>query len=122
DLGGLSAWHVWSMLGLGPVTPGAPFFVVGSPAFAGATVRLAGGRKLEIRSPAASLVAKYVTGARLDGRPLDRAWVTAASLRRGAVLDLDMSATPDKTWGAAVASRPPSASDSPLDRFGCAAR
>ena len=34
DLGGLSAFHVFSSLGFGPVTPGAPLHVVGSPAFA----------------------------------------------------------------------------------------
>ncbi|MFL5913176.1 MAG: GH92 family glycosyl hydrolase, partial [Gaiellaceae bacterium] len=33
DLGGLSAGHVFTALGLGPVTAGAPFFVVGSPEF-----------------------------------------------------------------------------------------
>src|SRR3954447_25435224 len=123
DLGGLSAWHVWSMLGIGPVTPGAPFHVIGSPAFDRAPVRLGNARKpLTISAPGASLINRYVTAARLDGRPLDRGWVEDARLRPGATLDLTMAATPDKAWCAAPAQRPPSASDSPLSRFGCAAR
>jgi predicted alpha-1,2-mannosidase len=119
DLGGLSAWHVWSMLGLGPVTPGAPLHVIGSPAFERATVRLGGRRAITIAAPGASPLAKYVRGARLGGRALDRAWVDEGRLRRGATLELDMGATPDTTWGAAPELRPPSASDGPLSRFGC---
>src|SRR4051794_1627854 len=123
DLGGLSAWHVWSMLGIGPVTPGAPFHVIGSPAFDRATVRLGNARKpLTVSAPGASVLNRYVTSARLDGRALDRAWVEDARLRPGATLELTMAATPDKAWGAASAQRPPSASDSPLSRFGCNAR
>jgi predicted alpha-1,2-mannosidase len=119
DLGSLSAWHLWSMLGLGPVTPGAPFHVIGSPAFERAVVRLPSGRALTIRAPGASALAKYVRGARVDGRALGRAWVDEARLRRGATLDLEMGVTPDRAWGSAPEARPPSASDGPLSRFGC---
>ena len=117
DLGSLSAWYVFAALGFGPVTPGAPFHVLGSPAFTKATIALPRGRKLVIEAPGASAAAKYVTGARLDGRPLGRAWVEEAKLRRGATLRLDMAATPDEAFGAQ--NRPPSASDSDLTRFGC---
>jgi putative alpha-1,2-mannosidase len=123
DLGGLSAWHVWSMLGIGPVTPGAPFHVIGSPAFDRATVRLGNARKpLTISAPGASPLNRYVTAARLDGRTLDRAWVEDERLRRGGTLELTMGPVPDKAWGAAPAQRPPSASDAPLSGFGCDAR
>jgi predicted alpha-1,2-mannosidase len=121
DLGGLSGWAVWSMLGLGPVTPGAPFAVIGSPLFARATIDLGAGRRLEIRAPGASALSRYVTGARLNGAPLRRAWVEDARLRRGALLQLAMSPTPDKAWGAAPGLRPPSASDASLTGFGCRA-
>src|SRR3954466_7166867 len=62
-LGGLSGWGVWSMLGLGPVTPGAPLEVIGSPLFPRATIDVGGRRALEIRAPGASALARYVTGA-----------------------------------------------------------
>src|SRR3954452_14818192 len=63
DLGGLSAWDIWSLLGLGPVTPGAPLHVIGSPAFARATVRVGGGRTPTVSALGASALAKYVTAA-----------------------------------------------------------
>src|SRR3954468_12925866 len=99
DLGGLSGWAVWSMLGLGPVTPGAPFEVVGSPFSPHAPIDVGARRPLEIRAPGAPAPPRSVPGPRLDGAPLDRAWVRDARLRHGGVLDLDMSATPDKAWG-----------------------
>src|SRR4051812_3073718 len=111
DLGGLSGWHVWSMLGLGPMVPGAPFYVLGSPAFTKATV---GG--LTIESPGASLLSRYVTAARLDGKPLDRAWLRPG---KRAKLTLTMSPAADKSFGAKTSQRPPSASSSPLSAFGC---
>src|SRR3954451_21538323 len=119
DLGGLSGWHVWSMLGIGPVTPGAPFHVIGSPAFERATVQLGGRRAFTINAPGASALDKYVVGARLDGRPLASSWIADARLHPGATLDLTMSATPDESWASPPADRPPSASDSPPSRFGC---
>src|SRR4051794_14672398 len=119
DLGGLSGWHVWSMLGLGPVTPGAPFYVIGSPAFAKATVRLGGRRTFTINAPGASALDKYVVGARLNGRPLAQSWTPAARLPPGATLDVTMPPPPDETWAAAPADRPPSVTDSPLSAFGC---
>ena len=43
DLGALSSWYVFASLGFGPVTPGAPFFVLAQPAFARAVVKPRGG-------------------------------------------------------------------------------
>src|SRR3954470_15623340 len=63
DLGGVSGGDVWPMIGIGPVTPGAPFHVIGSPAFDRATVRLGNARKpLTISAPGASVINRYVTG------------------------------------------------------------
>jgi predicted alpha-1,2-mannosidase len=117
DLGGLSGWYVWSALGLGPVTPGAPFLVLGSPRFDRAVLDLPGSKDVVVESPGASPVNRYVTAASLDGTPLDRAWLEHADLR-GATLRLTMGATPS-SWATSAAAVPPSLSDSPLSAFGC---
>ena len=119
DLGGLSAWHVFSAMGFGPVTPGAPFHVIGSPQFERVEIKLGGGKKkrLVISAPGASPVNRYVTGATLAGRPLDQAWLFERDLRKGTTLNLKVSPTPDRTW--ATERRPPSASDTDLAGFGC---
>jgi putative alpha-1,2-mannosidase len=48
DLGALSSWYVFASLGLGPVTPGAPFFVLARPAFDRAVVTPSGGRPFTV--------------------------------------------------------------------------
>ena len=115
DLGGLSSWHVLSSLGLGALVPGAPYYALGSPQFERAEIAAPGG-KLVVESPGSG---PYVTEARLDGKPLPRAWVYEREIRNGATLRLARSEQPDEAWGAPPASRPPSYSDSPLTRFGC---
>lgn len=117
DLGSLSAWYVWSALGLGPVTPGAPFYVIGSPVFERAELDLPGRKDVTIEAPGASLVGKYVQSATLGGKPFDQSWLTHAVLRKGGTLRLEMGTQPS-SWAAAGA-RPPSVSDSTLDDFGC---
>ena len=119
DLGGLSAWHVFSAIGFGPVTPGAPFHVIGSPQFERVTIALGGKKKkLVISAPGASAVNRYVTGATLGGRALDRAWLYERELRKNLTLNLKVSPTADPAWG--TVTRPPSASDAELGAFGCA--
>ncbi len=123
DLGGLSAWYVMSALGLGPVTPGAPLYVVGSPVFERAVLDVPGPGDIVVEAPGASLTGKFVQSATLDGAPLDRAWVRHDELG-GRVLRLQMGPA-ESAWG--TGSRPPSLSDaaSPDDAlaaFGCASR
>ncbi len=115
DLGSLSAWYVWSALGLGPVTPGAPFHVVGSPAFDAVTLSPAGGSPFTVRRTGSG---PYVQSARLDGAPLTRSWLFERAISDGGSLELRMGPTPS-AWGRARTARPPSASDATLAQFGC---
>jgi putative alpha-1,2-mannosidase len=100
DSGTLSAWYVWSAIGLFP-NAGQPYYYIGSPIFTRTRIALPGGRSFRIDAPAASDANRYVVGASLDGRPLDRAWLTHAEVARGGVLRLDMAAAPS-SFGRAV--------------------
>jgi len=118
DLGALSGWLVWAMLGIYPMTPGAPMYTVASPVFTSAVVHRPTG-DLTISAPNASTTAKYVQSATLNGAPLDRAWFTESDLQDGATVTLAMDAIPNVAWGAAPQDAPPSASTHALDAFGC---
>ena len=118
DLGSLSAWHVLSALGFGPVVPGAPLHVIGSPQFERTTIATGAGRKLRVDAAGTSLLNRYVRSARLDGRPLERSWVWDADLRDGGRLDLELGSEPSG-WASGPEARPPSASDTALGGFGC---
>ncbi len=112
DLGSLSAWYVWSALGLGPVTPGAPLYVVGSPVFERAVLDLPGKKDVVVEAPGASLTNKYV-----QSTSIGTAWITHRDLRKRGGLVLRMGSTPNQTWG--TTAPPPSLSDSPLEAFAC---
>ena len=118
DLGALSGWLVWTMLGLYPMTPGAPLYVTASPVFERAVVHRPGRSDLVIEAPGASPAAKYVASATLGGAPLGRAWLTEDELD-AATLRLQMSAVPNVSWGAVRAAAPPSLSTHATGSFGC---
>jgi predicted alpha-1,2-mannosidase len=97
DSGTLSAWYVWSAIGLFP-NAGQPYYYIGSPLFTRTRIALRGRRSFTIEAPAASDTNRYVIGATLNGKPLQRAWLTHAEVARGGVLRLDMGAAPSG-WG-----------------------
>lgn len=111
DLGGLSGWYVWSTLGFGPATPGAPFYVLGSPQWDRAVIK--SGKKRVVVTGAGT----YVRGARLGKKPLRRSWFTHKELLKAGKLALDAGSTANERFG--VENRPPSVSDSKLSAFGC---
>jgi predicted alpha-1,2-mannosidase len=116
DLGGRSSWQVFSVLGFGPVVPGAPLFVVGSSPFTSVTVGLGGGAFTVKRSG----VGSYVQSARLNGNALDASWFSADKVRPGGSLELVMGLAPSG-WGTGAGDVPPSsaASADALGAFGC---
>jgi putative alpha-1,2-mannosidase len=118
DLGGLSAWYVWTALGFGPFTPGAPLYMVGSPVFERASIKVAGGR-FTVEAPGASAAGRYVQRAALDGRPLTRAWFHDRSVRRNGTLRLEMGPLADTAWATDPADAPPSVSGGSIEAFGC---
>jgi len=114
DAGATSAWLAFSMLGLYPVTPGEPVYVLGSPSFDRATLHLTGpGARggestFVIEAHGTSTENRYVQSATLDGVPLDRAWLTHDELMHGGTLALEMGAAPSD-WATTAPPPPPNA-------------
>ncbi|MCB0895480.1 MAG: GH92 family glycosyl hydrolase [Nocardioidaceae bacterium] len=104
DLGALSAWYVWTSLGLYPLTPGTPGVAVGAPVFDRAVVRPLGGATLTITR---SGPGRHVASVTVDGAGRTASWLDLAPARRPrriAVTTTD-GATP---WGTGPVDRPPS--------------
>jgi predicted alpha-1,2-mannosidase len=97
DAGSLSAWYVWSAIGLYP-NAGQPYYYIGAPLFTRVRIRVGGRRTFMIEAPHASPLNQYVVGATLDHRVLRRAFLTSGEVQRGGTLVLQMAATPD-SWG-----------------------
>ena len=111
DGGGMSAFVVFSMLGIYPVTPGIPTYDVGTPIFSKATIHLKNGKDFVIVAHNTSRDNKYVQSIRLNGHPLNQIWFRHADIANGGTLEVTMGNTPNVALGADPASFPPDSLD-----------
>jgi predicted alpha-1,2-mannosidase len=100
DGGGMSAFVVFSSMGFYPVTPGLPYYAIGSPVFTKVTIALDNGKQFTLIAHNSSVVNKYIQSARLNGAALQRPWFTHRQLVDGGILELVMGPKPNKQWGA----------------------
>ena len=109
DGGGMSAFVVFSSLGFYPVTPGSPSYNIGSPLFTKAKVMLSNGKVFEVEAQGASDENKYIQSATLNGKEWNKPWFSHDDIKDGGKLVLVMGNRPNKAWGSAADSVPPSA-------------
>ena len=109
DGGGMSAFVVFSQLGIYPVTPGYDAYNIGSPVFPYASIHLSNGKTFEIIATGASAKNKYIQSAKLNGEEWNRPWLLHEDIMNGGKLELIMGSTPNKQWGTGKNAMPPSA-------------
>ena len=109
DLGALSSWYVWAALGLYPGTPGTPILTVNTPLFDRAAIALPGGKSIQISADVSGPNhLKYIDGLKIDGQATDHTSLPESIIRTGGDLTFSLSAHPNKVWGTAESSAPPS--------------
>ncbi|MFC0430693.1 lectin [Kutzneria buriramensis] len=118
DLGTMSAWYVFSALGMYPETPGSDTMVLGSPLFPQAAVHLASGKTLTITAPQAAPDAPYVQSLSVDGKAYTHTFLPTGELTRGGTLAYQLGTTPNTSWGTAPADAPPSDTTNLLPALG----
>ncbi len=106
DCGQMSAWAVWSMMGMFPANPANGEYVFGSPVFNEATVRFPEGKKMVIKAKNNTKENKYIQSVTLNDKPYNKTYITHADLVKGGVLEFAMGATANKNWGIAASSWP----------------
>ena len=99
DGGGMTSFVVWSSLGLYPVTPGKVEYAIGSPLFTEAKMHLTNGKTFGIVARGASRDNKYIQSATLNGKPLDKPFISHETLMTGGKLVLEMGSKPNPDWG-----------------------
>ena len=106
DLGTMSAWYVFSALGLYPQTPGSATMLLGTPLFPDALIDRAHGRDITIGAPDADAGHPYVDAVRVNGRTSDRSWTDASLVTRGGTLAFRLAEAPNYSWGTATSGLP----------------
>lgn len=106
DLGQMSAWYVFTALGFYPVAPGSNQYILGRPFLPRATLNLPNGKRFTVVADGLGDANAYVGGVTLDGKPLQRVYITHAELMAGGELRFSMQAQPNRDWPGANAQAP----------------
>ena len=108
DGGGMSAFVVFSMIGLYPVTPGVPIYDLASPVFDRVTIKPHNGKTFSIICRDNSADNKYIQSVKLNGSNHGKVWITHSDVVNGGKLELQMGNTPNTDLGSKPEDFPPS--------------
>lgn len=104
DEGQMSAWYVLAAMGMHPVCPGDNVYILTSPVFSKVEIAL---DKRYYKGDRFTVIAHdnsdrniYIQRAKLNGKELNRAWITHDEVVNGGTLEFYMGETPNKGWGA----------------------
>jgi predicted alpha-1,2-mannosidase len=114
DNGAMGSWYVLNALGLFPLTPGHPAWVLGAPLFPRAVVQLDEGKTLEVRSENYDAASCHVSEVRLNGRLLEALDIPHAALVDGGELVFTMTSDSERARMRGRLRRPFSVSISSL--------
>lgn len=105
DVGQMSAWYVLSSIGIYQVEPAGGRYVIGSPLFDSATIKLPGEKSFTVSAKNNSPGNMYVQSASLNGKPYTKGYIDYEDIMRGGVLELVMGDSPSD-FGCRTADRP----------------
>jgi len=99
DAGQMSAWYVFASLGFYPVCPGTPYYMIASPSFKKAVIKLENNKKFIIIAHNASPENRYIRSAKLNGKVYTNNYLFHSDILKGGVIEFDMGSTPNMEWG-----------------------
>jgi len=94
DNGEMTAWYVFSALGLYPLCPGHPTYALGAPLFEKATVRPKNGEAFVIEGIGNGEDAPYANQIKLNGQVILRLYVGQEEIMKGGTISFDMAKEP----------------------------
>lgn len=98
DLGQMSAWYVFSAMGLYPVNPVSGKYEIGTPLFRSLVLDVENGKQFKIIAPGVSKKAKFVKSVKLNGNTLKRSYITHDEVMQGGVLEFEMTSEDGINW------------------------
>ena len=97
DCGQMSAWYVFSAMGIYPLNPADGNYYIGSPLFDKSKINVSKDKYFEIVAIQNTTENKYVQKVTLNGKVLNKPFVTHKELTDGGKLILYMGPKPNKT-------------------------
>lgn len=99
DGGGMTAFVVFSAIGLYSTVPGLPYYDITSPIFEKTTIKLENGKTFTVLAEGASKTKKYIQKAYLNGKEITSPFITHQQIMDGGTLTLMLDELPNKDWG-----------------------
>ncbi len=99
DCGQMSAWYIFSSLGIYPMNPASGEYQIGSPIFEKATIKLSDNTNFIIEAENVSDKNIYIQSATLNGKKINRSYITHQEIIQGGTLHFVMGKSPNKHWG-----------------------
>ncbi len=99
DCGQMSAWYVFSAMGLYPYSPASGEYQIGSPIFEKSTIKISENISFIIEAESTSNENIYIQSATLNGAIFNSTTLTHKELVEGGTLHFVMGNTPNKNWG-----------------------
>jgi predicted alpha-1,2-mannosidase len=96
DCGQMSAWYVFSAMGFYPVNPADGNYYIGSPLFDKSSIKISENKFFTVSAENNSSENKYIQQAFLNGRVLNKPFITHKDITNGGTLTLIMGAKPNK--------------------------
>ncbi|WP_443939878.1 glycoside hydrolase domain-containing protein [Pedobacter sp. MW01-1-1] len=94
DAGAMSGWYVFASCGLMPACPGWPVYYLNVPLFKSITIQTTGGKFFNVRVENYSLTNKYIKKVVLNGKEIDRNYITQHEISNGGTLVITASSSP----------------------------
>lgn len=98
DCGQMSAWYVWSAMGMYSFCPGKSYYTIGTPLFPSVTIHLENGREFTITRNGGKDEDFYIQKATLNGLALNSPTVQYSNIMNGGKLNFEMGATASDHW------------------------
>lgn len=106
DVGQMSAWYVFSSMGIYPANPMDGKYVFGSPLMKEASINLPNGKTFRIKVKNYGKNNIYINRVTLNGKNHQNSFITHNNIINGGELVFEMSAKPNKKFGANKTFRP----------------
>ncbi|MBQ3739423.1 MAG: GH92 family glycosyl hydrolase [Bacteroidales bacterium] len=98
DCGQMSAWGVLSAIGIYPATPASGYYVLGLPRFERTRLTFEDGKQFEVIAKGLSNKNCYVKSVKLNGKTLERSFITCEEVLNGGTLEFTMTNQPNSAW------------------------